>query len=170
MTRNWQQPDQPNFDYDPTALRTLEERFLKQAGGLISLAQTIEATRKDYYHALQATNRHLKIDEWLHYFANTILTAQASSLRKFEWLIAKAKHFHRLAGQLNPRQEKVLERLYREGPDGFKGGLSAENYIALTNTSRATATRDLQDLVKKKSLHKTGTLKHTRYWLAVDAP
>lgn len=33
--------------------------------------------------------------------------------------------------------------------DGFKGGLSAEN---CAKTSRATATRDLQDLVEKSAL------------------
>lgn len=39
--------------------------------------------------------------------------------------------------------------MFREGTAGFKGGLSAENYIAIAKTSRATATRDLQDLVEK---------------------
>jgi Fic family protein len=57
--------------------------------------------------------------------------------------------------------------MMREGPGGFKGGLSAENYIRLTGTSRATATRDLQDLVEKKALLRTGTLKGTRYHLSI---
>ena len=57
---------------------------------------------------------------------------------------------------------------FEKGSEGFEGGLSAENYIALTNTSRATATRDLQDLVAKKLLRKTGELKHTRYWLKLS--
>jgi hypothetical protein len=33
---------------------------------------------------------------------------------------------------LNPRQEKAIARMFREGIDGFKGGLSAENYISIT--------------------------------------
>jgi len=40
--------------------------------------------------------------------------------------------------------------MFKEGPDGFEGSLSAENYIKITNTPRATATRDLADLVTKK--------------------
>ena len=56
-------------------------------------------------------------------------------------------------------------RIFAEGLSGFKGGLSAENYIAVTKTSRATATRDLADLVEKGALTKTGELRHTRYWL-----
>jgi Fic family protein len=51
--------------------------------------------------------------------------------------------------------------------NGFKGGLSAENYIAITKTSRPTATRDLNDLVEKKALVKIGELKGTRYHLNI---
>lgn len=55
--------------------------------------------------------------------------------------------------------------MFNEGPDGVKGGLSAENYIAITKTTRATATRDLTELVEKGALVKTGVLRHTRYRL-----
>ena len=57
--------------------------------------------------------------------------------------------------------------MFREGLNGFKGGLSAENYISITGTSRATATRDLAKLVQLGALVRTGELKSTRYWLNV---
>jgi Fic family protein len=60
--------------------------------------------------------------------------------------------------QLNERQVKVIARMFRQGIDGIKGGLSAENYITIAKASRATATRDLQDLVAKGALTKTGEL------------
>ena len=41
----------------------------------------------------------------------------------------------------------------------------AENYIAITGTSRATATRDLQELVDMGALSRTGERRYTRYWL-----
>jgi Fic family protein len=72
-----------------------------------------------------------------------------------------------LRGELNERQEKALKRMFREGIDGFEGGLSAENYISITKATRATATRDLQDLVKKGALVRTGQLRHTRYHLNI---
>jgi Fic family protein len=43
--------------------------------------------------------------------------------------------------------------------------MSADNYITITGASRATATRDLQDLVAKGALTRTGELRHTRYHL-----
>lgn len=58
--------------------------------------------------------------------------------------------------------------MLREGPAGFKGGLSAENYISITRTSRATATRDLHDLVEKGVLTRTGERRHTRYALRLE--
>jgi Fic family protein len=61
--------------------------------------------------------------------------------------LAKAKFYDKHRGTFNARQEKVIARIFREGIDGFRGGLSAENYISITGTSRATATRDLQDLI-----------------------
>ncbi|TGT14592.1 DUF4172 domain-containing protein, partial [Mesorhizobium sp. M3A.F.Ca.ET.174.01.1.1] len=81
---------------------------------------------------------------------------------------AKAKFYERHRDQFNERQEKVIARMFREGIDGFKGGFSAENYIAITQASRATATRDLQDLVIKGALARTGERRHTRYALRVS--
>lgn len=74
-----------------------------------------------------------------------------------------------LAGAINKRQEKALLRMFKEGPDGFEGGLNAEKYIAITKTTRATATRDLSDLVQRGALVKTGELRHTRYFLPTIA-
>jgi Fic family protein len=56
----------------------------------------------------------------------------------------------------------------KKGIDGFKAGLSADNYISISKTSRATATRDRQDLVEKGALIKIGELRHTRYFLNID--
>jgi Fic family protein len=44
--------------------------------------------------------------------------------QRVEFYIAKAKLYEKLRGQLNERQEKVIARMFREGIDGFKGGLS----------------------------------------------
>lgn len=55
--------------------------------------------------------------------------------------------------------------MFREGIDGFQGGLSAENYISITSAPRTTVTRDLNDLVTKGALTKKGQLRYTRYHL-----
>ena len=150
--------------------RAIAEMALSQSIGhpsLIALAHGIEARRKAYYAALERNNQLLDITDWLTWFARIVLDAQAYSLRYIEFIIQKAKIYARLKGQLNARQEKVLARLFREGPAGFKGGLSAENYMRITQTSASTATRDLQDLVFKKALTRSGSRKSTRYRLLI---
>lgn len=81
--------------------------------------------------------------------ANTILEAQSTTLERVGFYLAKDKFYDRLRGQMNQRQEKAIGRMFRAGVGGFKGGMSAEKCIAITDVSRATPTRDLQDLVAK---------------------
>ena len=150
--------------------RAIAEKALSQCLGeptLIALSSIIQNDKKAYYHRLQQQNRQLEATEWLEYFAQTTLKAQDYSQRLIDFIVHKAKFYDRLREQLNLRQEKVLTRMFREGPDGFKGGLSAENYLRIVKTSRATATRDLQDLVEKAALVRTGEKKYTRYHLNI---
>jgi len=150
--------------------RALAEKSLAQNLGqptLIALAYTIQRKRKAYYAALEGNNKSTDITDWLKYFAETILEAQENTIKRVDFYVAKAKFYERLRGQLNDRQEKAIARIFREGIDGFQGGLSAEKYISITQAARATATRDLQDLVTKGALTKTGELRHTRYHLNI---
>lgn len=148
--------------------RALAEKSLAQNIGqpsLIALAYTIEQSRKAYYDQLERHQRTLDITEWLVYFAEAILEAQQTTLKRVAFYISKARFYDQFRGQFNERQEKAIARMFREGLGGFSGGLSAENYISITRTSRATATRDLHDLVGKAALTRTGERRHTRYEL-----
>lgn len=148
--------------------RGISEKVLAQTFGeptLIALSHIIQKHRKDYYNALECANKSNEINDWLNYFAHTALNAQAYTQIYIEFLIGKTKLYDRLRGKLNERQEKVLTRMFKEGPEGFKGGLSADNYLSITRTSRATATRDLNELVTLKALQKTGKNRSTRYTL-----
>ncbi len=134
---------------------------------LISLSHTIEANKKDYYTFLENNNKTLEITDWLTYFGKTILDAQKNTLKLIDFLIEKAKFFDRYTTQLNDRQLRVIKRVFEAGYTGFKGGLSAKNYVKIAKTSESTATRDLADLVKKEIFTKTGTFKSTRYSLKI---
>lgn len=151
--------------------RAISEVALAQALGrpsLVSLSATIEQKRKEYYQALELNNKILEITSWLEWFARTVVEAQKRSISIIEFLIAKTRLYDRLAGKLNERQQKALARMFSEGVDGFKGGLSAGNYMTITHAPPSTATRDLQDLVEKSALKRTGELRHTRYFLVLE--
>ncbi len=160
----------PFEDGNGRIARALSEYVLAQsleAPTLISLAYTIEKARKAYYTTLEQHNRSNEISGWVVYFAKTVIAAQENTQKRIEFMISKAKLFDRFSGQLNARQEKVLLRMFREGIDGFTGGLSAENYVSITGTSTATTSRDLKDLVDKGVLIKQGELRYTRYFLNI---
>lgn len=150
--------------------RVLVEKVLSQGVGrpvLIAVSKVLEKRKKEYYAALGRCNRTLDAEDWVEFFANTILQAQNESMGLLNFLIQKSKMLQEISEKINSRQEKVLLRMFAEGLNGFKGGLSAENYIAITKASRATATRDLADLVELGALVKTGQLRHTRYRLNI---
>ncbi len=53
------------------------------------------------------------------------------------------------ATDLNPRQKKVISRLLDAGKGNFEGKLAARNYRTLAKTTKATASRDLDNLLQK---------------------
>ena len=150
--------------------RAIAEKALAQSLGqptLTVLAAAILARRKSYYEALEAANKENEITRWLMWFAGVSIEAQRRTIAFVEFLIDKTKLLDRLKGQLNARQEKALLRMFREGPEGFKGGLSAGKYSTITGTSPATTTRDLADLVEKGALAREGERRYARYHLSV---
>lgn len=72
---------------------------------------------------------------------------------------------------LNARQHKVLNRLLEAGSvelgGGFLGGMTTDKYAKITGTSKATASRDLTDLLDKRLLRVEGVGKGTRYAIHV---
>lgn len=164
----WFESIHPFEDGNGRLGRALAEKSLAQNIGqpsLIALAYMIERDRKAYYEQLETHQKTIEITDWLLWFGETVLKAQQATLERVGFFIAKAQFYDLFRDQINDRQAKAVERMFREGPAGFKGGLSAENYISTTATSRATATRDLNDLVQKGALIRTGERRHTRYWL-----
>lgn len=158
----------PFEDGNGRIARALAEKALAQnlqTPTLIALSYTIDKYRKTYYENLASSNQSCRLDDWLLYFAKTVLSAQEMTLRRIEFVIDKNKLLQKLGDTINVRQQKVLDRMFREGVEGFQGGLSAQNYIAISKTTKATATRDLQDLVDKGALFKQGKLRYTRYFL-----
>lgn len=165
----WFESIHPFEDGNGRIGRAIAEKSLSQSLGqptLIALSSVMEKNRGQYYKSLGTASRGMEITAWLEYFGQTVLDAQEYSLKRVEFLIRKARFFDLFRGKLNSRQEKVILRVFREGIDGFQGGLSSKNYVSITRCSPATATRDLADLVTKGAMERTGELKHARYFLA----
>jgi Fic family protein len=167
----WFESIHPFEDGNGRIGRAIAEKALAQnlaAPTLTALAETINRHRKAYYASLQLGSQSNDIDAWLIWFADIVIEAQARTIARIRFLIDKTRLLNRLRGEINERQEKALLRMFREGPDGFAGGLSAGNYRTITGAALATATRDLADLVEKGALIRTGERRYARYRLAVE--
>ncbi len=150
--------------------RALAEKALARMLGrptLLPLSAEICRERKAYYAALNRASQSLDISEWIGWFAQIAVQAQAYAKQSFVCVLAQARIFGRLQGQVNVRQEKALLRLFEAEPEGFEGGMSAKNYQSITGAAESTATRDLAALVEWGVLRKTGERRHTRYKLAL---
>jgi Fic family protein len=151
--------------------RAISELAVSQSLGhpvILSLSRMIVADRKSYYDGLARASRAMEIGSWVEYFSRTILKAQEQNACSVEFLVRKSHLFDRLGEHFNSRQEKALLRMFREGINGFAGGLSASNYRAITKATTATTTRDLAGLVELGALRRTGERKHTRYHLNLE--
>ena len=121
-----------------------------------SLSSQIMAERDAYYEVLERINKQDNdITQWLKWFLACMSRAILSSNRLLANVMQKARFWKRHAQTaLNDRQRKALNRLLDAGPGGFEGGLTNRKYAGMTHVSRATAQRELADLVKKGILLK----------------
>jgi Fic family protein len=148
--------------------RALAEKALSQGLSrpvVMSLSRSIDANRSAYYDALQAAQRGNEITPWIHWFVRTVVDAQRDAGEQIQFLLKKSRFFQRLGSSLNDRQAIVLRRMFEAGPSGFIGGMNARKYVALTGASKATATRDLQQLTELGALTPVGSGRSTRYEL-----
>jgi len=147
--------------------RAIAEKALSQGTGypvFLSLSRTIEADKKAYYNALEAAQKTNEITPWIAYFVGVTLNAQGSAEEQINFALKKTRFFDRFRDQFNERQLKVIKRVLEEGPAGFEGGINAGKYSSISKASKATATRDLQDLLQKGALAPlVGGGRSTRY-------
>lgn len=125
---------------------------------LFSLSVQILREREAYYDILERTQRGgLEATPWLEWFLHQVAAACGETETIVARTLGKARFWLRFrrAG-VNERQRKVLNRLLDAGPGGFEGGINTRKYMSLTHTSRATAYRELADLVAKGCLVPTG--------------
>ncbi len=164
----WFESIHPFEDGNGRVGRAIIEKLLAQglsSPAITGISGTLLKYRKDYYAQLERASRDLDLSDWLVWFAEKALEAQARTLAHVELILEKTQLFDRLGDRLNARQQKALSRMFTAGIDGFKGGLSAANYMTITDASSATATRDLAALVEWQALRRVGERKATRYYL-----
>ena len=131
----------------------------------VGLSKAIEKDKSRYYNELKKAQRNLQITDWVHYFFDILNAALINSKNVVTFTLKKVRFFDSFQDQLNERQLKAINKMMEQGEEGFKGGMTAKKYISINKTSKATATRDLQQLAEMNAFIKVGAGRSVSYEL-----
>lgn len=122
-------------------------RSEQSAQRFYSMSSQIRAERNRYYDLLEATQKgDLDITPWLQWFLECLDRAFDKADDTLSAVMDKARYWDAIKDQpLNERQQRVLNRLL----DGFEGKLTSSKWAKLTKSSQDTASRDIDDLIRK---------------------
>lgn len=144
---------------------------------LYSMSSAINTDRKGYYRALEYTTGYIQKEDgflditlWCEWFLSTLHTALVDTKQKLTYIIDKTNFWDKhKQSHLNARQIKVLNKILDIGVDNFQGDLSKKKYITIADTTSATASRDIKELLDLGCIKQVeGTIgKNTRYRVCV---
>ena len=132
---------------------------------IMSISLSIEKNRNKYYEEIKRAQNTLEIDSWLLYFSQLLIDAQQNALDILDFSIRKTLFFAKYKSVMNGRQTKAINKMLDAGKGGFEGGMTAKKYISIAKTTKATATRDLAELVELGILIQNLAGRSTNYTL-----
>ena len=162
----------PFDDGNGRIARAITDMLLARSDGshqrFYSMSAQIEKVRKEYYQVLEySQKRTLVITGWMEWFLETLEQTLINADNTLEQVINKQKFWNaNRTLALNDRQIKVLNKLL----DGWEGNIQRNKYARITHTSKDTAFRDLQNLVKKGILAPSGKGRVAGYKLVYPSP
>lgn len=115
-----------------------------------SLSSQIMEERKDYYSVLEACSKGSgDVTVWLKWYLECYTRAVEKAENLIAHVLAKTRFWQDNSQiEMNQRQRKVVNRLLDAGKGGFQGGLTTRKYVSMAKVSRATAFREISDLVE----------------------
>lgn len=120
-----------------------------------SLSSQIMEEREEYYRILEKSSKTNQADltGWLLWFLGCYRRAIERSDKIIEHVLAKADFWQKHSQTvMNERQKKVVNRLLDTGKGAFQGGLTTRKYVSMAGVSRATAFREISELLEKEIL------------------
>lgn len=148
----------PFDDGNGRIARTITDLLLARADEMphrfYSMSAELRKQRKAYYDILEKTQKGtLDITDWVEWFLDCLEAALLDTGKSVNTVLQKAAFWdnHRKI-PMNGRQVKMVNLLW----DGFEGKLTSSKWGKITKCSADTALRDIQDLIGKGVLRKTG--------------
>ncbi|MDD5681231.1 MAG: DUF4172 domain-containing protein, partial [Candidatus Omnitrophica bacterium] len=139
------------------------------------VSSEIMKMRNAYYKILEDVQRcRIDVTQWYLWFIKCVTASIEHSQSIIANIFARVDFWNQHAQiGLGERQKKVLNRILEAGPGNFTGGLTTRKYVSIAGVSRATAFREIADMVDKKLLRqlpgKGRSVKYDLVWPKMDS-
>ena len=139
---------------------------------VLPVSTVIMRHRKDYYEEIHRASQSLDWTNWTKFFIPILTETLMDFITAAQFVAAKGEYLSRYESRISERAQKVIVRMFRDGPAGVAAGLSAAKWMRMTKVSKPTATRDLEALVQIGAVVREGESVATRYRmnLQLDEP
>ncbi len=133
------------------------------------LSSALEKNKKKYYLELENAQKKNDTSKWISFFIKVIHDSLISVNKCYQFVNYKSKLFYKYEKTLSERQLKVIKKMIDKLPfEEFEGGMNARKYCSLTGISKATATRDLTELLQLGIFKQQGSGRSISYFINME--
>jgi Fic family protein len=150
--------------------RALVAKTLAEGLGLplvLPVSTVIARHRTAYYDEINAASRSLDWTNWAAFFIPVLTQAINDFVAAVKFISAKRAYLSKYESGFSDRAKKVILRMFEDGRDGIKAGLSAAKWVRMTKVAKRTAERDLADLAAVGAIVPVNGGPQTRYQLNI---
>lgn len=135
--------------------RALVAKTIAEGLGLpliLPVSTVIARHRTAYYDEINEASRSLDWTNWAAFFIPVLTEMMTSFVEAMRFVKAKRDYLQKFENGFSARAKKVILRIFEDGEAGVKAGLSAAKWMRMAKVSKATATRDLEELVAQGAI------------------
>jgi len=150
--------------------RALVAKTLAEGLGLplvLPVSTVIARYRTAYYDEINAASRSLDWTNWAAFFIPVLTETINDFVAAVKFVSAKRAYLSKYEPGFSDRAKKVILRMFEDGRDGIRAGLSAAKWVRMTKVAKRTAERDLADLAAVGAIVPVNGGPQTRYQLNI---
>ena len=139
--------------------RALVAKTIAEGLGLsliLPVSTVIARHRAAYYDEINEASRSLDWTNWAAFFIPVLTEMMTEFVEAMRFIKAKRDYLAKYESGFSDRSKKVVLRMFEDGEEGVKAGLSAAKWMRMAKVSKPTATRDLGELMAQGAIVSEG--------------
>lgn len=148
--------------------RALVAKTLAEGLGMpiiLPVSTVISRHRAAYYDEINEASRSLEWTSWAAFFIPVLTETLTDFVSAVKFISAKHTYLSKFESGFSDRAKKVILRMFEDGEDGVKAGLSSAKWMRMAKVSKATAARDLTELEQSGAIIQVNDGSQTKYRL-----